>query len=64
VEEARDNLREAFELFIEAASPEKDARRLSGEIYVIQLEIARWVIRMLHAPPRRAEGARTACRIA
>jgi predicted RNase H-like HicB family nuclease len=40
VEEARDNLREALELFFDAASPEEISRRLSGEIYVTQLEIA------------------------
>ena len=40
VEGARDNLREALELFFEAASPEEVSRRLSGEIYVTQLEIA------------------------
>jgi predicted RNase H-like HicB family nuclease len=40
VEEARDNLREALEMFFEAASPEEVSRRLSGEIYVTQLEIA------------------------
>ncbi len=40
VEEARENLREALELFFEAASPAEVARRLSGEVYVTQLEIA------------------------
>ncbi|OIP96257.1 MAG: hypothetical protein AUK55_05710 [Syntrophobacteraceae bacterium CG2_30_61_12] len=40
VEEARDNLREALELFFEAASPEELAQRLHGEIFVTQVEVA------------------------
>jgi predicted RNase H-like HicB family nuclease len=40
VEVARSNLREALELFFETASPEEISRRLSGEIYVTQLEVA------------------------
>jgi predicted RNase H-like HicB family nuclease len=40
VEEARDNLREALELFFEAASPEEIAQRVRGEIYVTQFEVA------------------------
>ncbi len=40
VEEARDNLREALELFFESASPEEIQHRLRGEIFVTQLEIA------------------------
>ncbi len=40
VEKARDNLREALELFFESASEEEVRERLHGEIYVTQLEIA------------------------
>ena len=40
VEEARDNLREALELFFEAASPEEIKQRLHGEILVTQVEVA------------------------
>ena len=40
VSEARANLAEALELFMETASVEEKQRRLSGEIYVTQLEIA------------------------
>ncbi|MEJ5376497.1 MAG: type II toxin-antitoxin system HicB family antitoxin [bacterium] len=40
VEEARDNLREALELFFETASPEEIGRRLHGEIFVTQVEVA------------------------
>ena len=40
VEEARDNLRVALELFFEAAPPEEVERRLSGEVYVTQVEVA------------------------
>lgn len=40
VEQARDNLQEALELFFETASPEEIGRRLSGEIFVTQLEVA------------------------
>ncbi len=39
VELARENLREALELFFEAAPPEEVQRRLSGEVYVTQLEV-------------------------
>lgn len=34
IEEARDNLREALELFFETASPEEVNQRLRGEIFV------------------------------
>jgi predicted RNase H-like HicB family nuclease len=34
VEQARENLREALELFFECASAEEVARRLSGEIFI------------------------------
>jgi predicted RNase H-like HicB family nuclease len=40
IEEARDNLREALELFFEAASPEEVKQRLHGEIFVTQVEVA------------------------
>lgn len=40
VQEARDNLREALELFFEAASPLEIQQRLHREVYVTQLEIA------------------------
>ncbi len=40
VEEARENLREALELFFETASPEELAQRLHGEVYVTQVEVA------------------------
>ena len=40
VEAARENLREALELFFEVAPPEEVGRRLSGEIYVTQVEVA------------------------
>lgn len=40
VEQARDNLREALELFFEAASPEEVKERLRGEVFVTQVEVA------------------------
>ena len=40
IEEARDNLREALQLFFEAASPEELNQRLHGEIFVTQVEVA------------------------
>ena len=39
VEEARDNLREALALFFETASLSEVEQRLSGEFYVIQVEV-------------------------
>ena len=39
VETARDNLREALELFFEAAPSEEVERRLGGEVYVTQVEV-------------------------
>jgi predicted RNase H-like HicB family nuclease len=39
VESARDNLREALELFFECASPEEVARRLAGELFITQVEV-------------------------
>lgn len=38
VEEARDNLREAVELFLETASPQEVTERLHDEVYVTALE--------------------------
>jgi len=40
VEHARDNLREALELFFETASPEEVKQRFHGEIFVTQVEVA------------------------
>jgi predicted RNase H-like HicB family nuclease len=40
IESARDNLREAIELFFESASPQEISRRLHEEIYVTRLEVA------------------------
>jgi predicted RNase H-like HicB family nuclease len=39
VSEARSNLKEAVELFLETASPAEVERRLSGEVYVTQIEV-------------------------
>ena len=39
VEQARDNLQEALQLFFESASQEEIGRRLSGEVFVTQLEV-------------------------
>jgi predicted RNase H-like HicB family nuclease len=40
IEEARDNLKEALELFFETASPEEIKLRLHGDIFVTQVEVA------------------------
>jgi predicted RNase H-like HicB family nuclease len=40
VEEARNNLQDALELFFETASPEEIKQRLHGEIFVTQVEVA------------------------
>jgi predicted RNase H-like HicB family nuclease len=40
IEEARENLREALELFFETASPTEIQSRLHEEVYVTRLEIA------------------------
>ena len=40
IEQARDNLREALELFFETASPEELKIRHRGEIFVTQVEVA------------------------
>lgn len=39
VTEARSNLAEAIELFMETASDQEKQRRLSGEVYVTQVEV-------------------------
>ena len=39
IEQAKDNLREALELFFESASKDEVDKRVSGEIYVTQLEV-------------------------
>ncbi|MCL0062028.1 type II toxin-antitoxin system HicB family antitoxin [Thermodesulfovibrionales bacterium] len=40
VEQARDNLREALELFFETASPEEIKLRLHDDVFVTQVEVA------------------------
>jgi predicted RNase H-like HicB family nuclease len=40
IEAARQNLREALELFFECASPEEVERRRLSEVYVTQVEVA------------------------
>lgn len=40
VEEARDNLKEALELFFESASREEVKQRLHSEVFVTQVEVA------------------------
>ncbi len=40
IKEARENLREALELFFETASPEEIQQRLHEEVYITRLEIA------------------------
>jgi predicted RNase H-like HicB family nuclease len=40
IETARNNLREAVELFFECASPGEIKERLHDEIYITQLEVA------------------------
>ncbi len=40
VEEAKANLREAVELFLELASPEEIAQRLRSETYLTQFEVS------------------------
>ena len=39
VEQARDNLREAIELFFECASPEEIKERIHEEVFVTQVEV-------------------------
>ena len=40
IEAARDNLREALELFFECASPAEVQERLGEEVFVTQVEVA------------------------
>ena len=40
IEEARENLREALELFFETASSEKIQTRLREEVYVTRMDVA------------------------
>ena len=40
IEAARDNLREALELFFECASPAEVKQRLGEEVFVTQVEVA------------------------
>lgn len=40
IEEARENLREALELFFEIASPNEIQTRLHDEVYVTRVEVA------------------------
>ena len=40
IEEARNNLREAVELFFETASPNEIQTRLHEEVYVTQVEVS------------------------
>jgi predicted RNase H-like HicB family nuclease len=39
IEEARDNLRQALELFFESASPDEIKQRLREEVFVTQVEV-------------------------
>jgi len=40
IEEARENLREALELFFETASPSEILERTHDEVYLTQVEVA------------------------
>ncbi|MBU1194030.1 MAG: type II toxin-antitoxin system HicB family antitoxin [Proteobacteria bacterium] len=40
VSEAKDNLKEALELFFECASPEEIQGRFHGEMYITQMEVS------------------------
>jgi predicted RNase H-like HicB family nuclease len=40
IESARENLREALELFFECASPTEIQQRLGGEVFVTQVEVS------------------------
>ena len=40
VESARENLREALELFFQCASPEEIQRRTGDDVFVTQLEVS------------------------
>jgi predicted RNase H-like HicB family nuclease len=39
IEKARDNLREAIELFFESASPAEIKQRFHDEVYITQVEV-------------------------
>ena len=39
IETARDNLRDALELFFECASPDEVQQRLAAEVFVTQVEV-------------------------
>ena len=39
IEAARENLREALELFFECASPDEIQQRLADEVFVTQIEV-------------------------
>jgi predicted RNase H-like HicB family nuclease len=39
IEQARDNLREALELFFECASPAEIEQRLNAQVFVTQVEV-------------------------
>lgn len=40
IEEAKNNLREALELFFETASPSEIQTRVQSEVYITQMEVA------------------------
>jgi len=40
IEQARDNLQEALELFFECAPPEEIAQRMHEDVFVTQIEVA------------------------
>ncbi|OOP55168.1 MAG: hypothetical protein AYP45_16325 [Candidatus Brocadia carolinensis] len=40
IEQARDNLREALELFFESASTEEIKHRLHNDVFITQVEVA------------------------
>ena len=40
IDEARSNLQEALELFMETASADEVAKRLTAEIYITQIEVS------------------------
>ncbi len=40
IDQARDNLKEALDLFFETASPNEISKRFHNEIYITQVEVA------------------------
>ena len=40
VDQAKENLREAIELFLDTASPDEVASRLHDDVYITRLEVA------------------------